>query len=109
MDQQRRQMQHPRTARSELERVALPSRAPAPGLNAGRTDLSPQAPHNDVPETPRHGHRADGAREIVVPALRPAARHQLRTVLASRAGVRQAMLLSEILGPPRALRTREDV
>lgn len=34
----------------------------------------------------------------------PGRRHPLAAALASRAGLRQAMLLTEILGPPKALR-----
>ena len=38
----------------------------------------------------------------------PDGRRQLRAVLASRGGLRQAVLLQEILGPPKALRTDGD-
>ncbi len=45
----------------------------------------------------------------VSPATRPARAHgELRRTLASRRTLRQAILLNEILGPPKALRKPDD-
>ncbi len=59
----------------------------------------PPRPADAMGETPPDG---------VAPPPRRSAPHRRRRLLGSRAAVRQAILLAEVLGPPKALRRADD-
>ncbi len=66
-------------------------------------------PNRSLPASPRH----EEATPVRPPAPEPEPRQDNRrqplvATLSSRAGLRQALLLHEILGPPRSLRNQGD-
>jgi hypothetical protein len=69
------------------------------GLSRGRAIVAPDSPREEVVETAQRAARAAPATR----SPRTAARPVLRQQLGGRRALRQAIVLSEILGPPKAL------
>jgi hypothetical protein len=97
-------MERPRRSlKQALREAGQPNR---PGSEAARPPLPPGRHHSPVD---REGQDAEpgaieaGVTPPLAPRGRPAAPPDLRAMLRSRAALRQAFLLREILGPPRAL------
>ncbi len=89
-----------------LEQLSEPRTAQPPAEVLRRTVVRP---NRSLPASPRH--------EEVTPVRPPAPepkprqdnrRQQLVAALSSRTGLRQALLLQEILGPPMSLRNQGD-
>lgn len=89
-----------------LEQLSEPRTVQPPAQVLRRTIVRP---NRSLPAAPRH--------EVATPVRPPASapeprqdnrRQQLASALSSPAGLRQALLLHEILGPPMALRNQGD-
>jgi len=109
MDRERTPTPQRGTARRTPERPAQPdqlavSRSSSPATPGPRLAL----PATDTFEAAPPPHGAAAARDADPPRRRVSLRQQIRTILASPTGVRQALLLNEILGTPKALRKRDE-
>jgi hypothetical protein len=79
-------------------------RFPEADLSRRRVIVAPNSPREEVVETTQRAARAASA----APQSQHSARRALRRQLGGRASLRQAIVLSEILGPPKALRGPAD-
>ena len=109
MDRQRNQMRRSPTTQPEVELAVPRLQVPTLPPNAEGIGRSRDVPQNDIPEIARPRRLRLEAQEAVQPTRRSTAGHRVRNILTSRSALRQAIVLNEILGQPRALRTREDV
>ena len=65
--------------------------------------VTPPAPHESVPDEEQPQRGSPAAAGTRAPVRRRGPRRDIAPLLASRAGLRQALLLQEILGPPKSL------